>query len=272
MKQNNTTNDAKVGLFVSLGITAVLISILVFGGDRMFFSSTYRLRLQLKDVQGLAPGSVVSLAGLRVGNVKDIEFNTEANKLEVILSVERKFQNKITTDASATIKTQGALGDRFIYIDPHAAHGEILKENSLLFSADSPDIFEMITAKGAEFGNILEVIKEVRVLLHSLNENGRSSQFMENMVLMSQNMNSLAMEAKLALREVRGTDKDPQLKQTMTSLHNVLKKIDQGDGTLGALINDPSLHDRLMSFLGETPRNKFMKSLIRQSIQDGDRK
>jgi hypothetical protein len=36
------------------------------------------------------------------------------------------------------------------------------------------------------------------------------------------------------------------------------------------LINNPALHDRLMALIGENPRNKYMKSLLRQSIQTED--
>jgi len=36
----------------------------MLGGDKLFFKSTYILRVELADVQGLAKGSVVSLEGV----------------------------------------------------------------------------------------------------------------------------------------------------------------------------------------------------------------
>lgn len=52
---------------------------------------------------------------------------------------------------------------------------------------------------------------------------------------------------------------------------SVLKKIDTGHGTLGALINDPSLHNRISSFFGDSPRNKFLKPIVRDSIQTNEK-
>lgn len=269
MKETLLRKEAKVGLFVVIGVTALLISILLFGGDRMFLTPSYRLRLQLKDVQGLGPGSVVSLAGLRIGNVKRVELNPESGKLEVILRIEKQYQERITTDATATLKTQGALGDRYVYVTPHVGSGQPLPDGAVLPTAESADLFEMITAKGAEFGNVIEVIKEVRQFVHNLNEHERSAVFMENMVTMSHNLNGLMIEGRAMMKDLRGSDNDSRVKEASMHLANILRKIDRGEGTLGALINDPSLHDRLMGMLGENPRNRYMKSLLRQSIKDG---
>ena len=53
---------------------------------------------------------------------------------------------------------------------------------------------------------------------------------------------------------------------------SVMEKIDSGKGTLGALINDPSLHQNLKSVLGGSQRNRYMKEMARESIQNVDKK
>ena len=264
-------NDLKVGLFVSFGLITVLMSIVLFGGDRLLLTPTYHLQMELKDVQGLAKGSIVTMAGLRVGNVRKLEFNPQKNKMTVVMSIEKEYQPQITTEARASLKTQGALGDRYVYIEPRASKGEILADGATLTVQESGDLFDTLSARGAEFANILDVIKEVRQFVRNLNDNDRSAKFMENLALASQNMNALLIETRAAMKDVRGTENDPRLREAMIHLSNVMKKIDRGQGTLGALINDSALHDRLMGFLGENPRNKYMRSLLRQSIQDEDK-
>jgi phospholipid/cholesterol/gamma-HCH transport system substrate-binding protein len=44
-------------------------------------------------------------------------------------------------------------------------------------------------------------------------------------------------------------------------------KLDRGEGTLGALINDPSVHNQLKAMLGGSPRKNHVKSLLRTSIE-----
>ena len=105
-------------------------------------------------------------------------------------------------------------------------------------------------------GEIVNVIKEVRILFENINRDQRSARFAANMVEATDEMTKFMKEARGAIAP-------------MTS---VMKKIDAGQGTLGALINDPSLHQRLSSFFGEAPRNRFLKPLIRDSIQTNEQK
>jgi phospholipid/cholesterol/gamma-HCH transport system substrate-binding protein len=188
--------------------------------------------------------------------------------------VDRKYQTQITEGAVASLKTQGALGDRYVYIEAHPAIGSTLKDGDTLKTADSPDLFEMISSKGAQFDNILDLIKDVQRLVHTFNEHDRMTVLMENMTQASQNLNGFLAEGRATLKDFHQLTADSNTKEALVHFNSIMKKIDHGDGTLGALINDPSLHDRLLALVGENPRNKYMKSLLRQSIQaeDGQKK
>jgi phospholipid/cholesterol/gamma-HCH transport system substrate-binding protein len=270
MKQSRLSRESKVGIFVALGVSALLASILLFSGNGMFFVPTYHLKIEMKDVQGLGVGSIVTLAGLRIGNVSRIDIDSETNKMQVILLIEKRYQSRITRGAAASLKTQGALGDRYVYVEPHPQVGEILHEGEMIPTSESPDLLEWITTKGAEFSNILDVIKEVHRFVHNLNENDRSAIFMENLVEASKNLNGFLIEGRGALKDFHGLVADGSIKESTSRLSSIMRKIDRGEGTLGELINDPALHDRLMALIGENPRNKYMKSLLRQSIQTED--
>jgi len=53
-------------------------------------------------------------------------------------------------------------------------------------------------------------------------------------------------------------------------LNNILAKIDDADGTLGLLVNDPALYHELKALLGGAQRSLVVRSLIRLS-REGDR-
>ncbi|PWU16139.1 MAG: hypothetical protein C5B49_10875, partial [Bdellovibrio sp.] len=61
-------SQIKIGVFLALGLMAVLGSILALGGDRALFRDFVRLTAKLPQVQGLNKGSIISLAGVTVGN------------------------------------------------------------------------------------------------------------------------------------------------------------------------------------------------------------
>lgn len=68
--------------------------------------------------------------------------------------------------------------------------------------------------------------------------------------------------------DARGGEKE-DLKQTIEGLRNIILKIEKGEGTLGALIQDRALYDRLKQLLGGSSRDTMMKTLIRDSISKG---
>ena len=253
--ESSLKNEVKVGIFIILGIVGFCISVLLLGGDQMFFKARYQLKVKLPQVQGLGPGSIVSLAGVPVGNINEVLFQNGNDGIEVVMDVDESVKHRITEGTMASVKTQGALGDKYIYLTPGPLNAPALAENSYVSADAGGDLIDMITAKGAELAQVVEVIKEVKTLLHSINEGNRTSQLMSNLVSTTDNLNKLMVDSRKA----------------MTHFESVAQKIDKGQGTLGALINDPTLHNRIMSMVGDTPRNKFLKPIIRDTIESHEK-
>ncbi len=265
--------EFKVGLFVIVGLIVFMLSILLLGGDQMFLTSTFQLKARFPQVQGLSQGSVVSLAGLPIGNIKAIEFEQGSRNLIVILDVDQEFQNRITEGATAAVKTQGALGDKYVFIEPGPLQAPPLKDGQFIKVNNEGDFIDVITEKTKDLSNIVDVVNEVHILLKALNQNGHSALFMTQMIDTIRETKVFLREARGLVADIRGdNEKDAKLKASLTHLSNILEKVDKGEGSLGALINDPSLHERLVSILGEKPRNKFLKPLIRDSIRKSEAK
>ncbi len=63
------------------------------------------------------------------------------------------------------------------------------------------------------------------------------------------------------------------LAEATDDLKNVTEKIVEGEGSLGAIINDPNLYDNLNQLLGGANRSFILRTLIRRSIkQDASEK
>jgi phospholipid/cholesterol/gamma-HCH transport system substrate-binding protein len=60
------------------------------------------------------------------------------------------------------------------------------------------------------------------------------------------------------------------LAASTSSLQRILQKVEQGDGTLGLLVNDPTVFESLQSLIGEARRSRVLRSLIRMSLDDAD--
>lgn len=258
--ESQSGTQLKVGIFLTIGIIVFLVSIFMLGADRAIFTKYVRIHSHFDQVQGLAPGSVVSLSGITVGNVEQITFNAEKNSLDVQMKVDSEYANKIASNSQVEIRTQGALGDKFVFIIPGDAKSETIKENDVLAVARPTDIFGIISERGNETSKIFDIINELYKLTKQINAENRVDKIMTNITQATASMKEASLDAKKAFAGV-------ELKSSMQRLDSILAKIDRGEGSLGALINDPSVHNQLKSILGVSGRKNNVKSLIRTSIE-----
>ncbi|MCB0392336.1 MAG: MCE family protein [Bdellovibrionales bacterium] len=257
----------KSGIFMFLGLITIIISIILLSGNNSLFKSNLLLKAKFKEVQGLNIGSVVSLSGINVGNVKDIDFAGE--DVVVTLSVEKKFQNKVTTTSLASIKTQGALGDKYIFIQPGTEGSKELEDNDFIMVDSSGDFFDVINEQGPKLASITDVVAQLKLLLENLNKDGNSAKLIESLLKTSTEIQNMTRDGQTLISDIRGKN-NKDLQQAIERLNSILGKIDRGEGSLGALINDPVVHDRLSSILGKPARNSYLKPLIRATIKSND--
>ena len=252
--------QTSVGIFIFLGLLLAAVSIILVGGDRMFFKKFYTLKVNFSQIQGLGKGGVVSLSGITVGNVKNMSVSHTNRSIELELDIDVEYRELITANSKASIRTQGALGDKYIYIEPGEYSAKALIENDYIPSDESGDIMEMIMEKGSELTQVVNAVAELQKIFEQLSADGR-------MGSIAQNLDQLLVESHLLVRDLRGTQGQDNLKQGLAHINSILDKIDNSQGTLGALINDPTLHKKLVRFLGGSKRNQYLKPLIRETIK-----
>lgn len=246
----NYLTQIKVGIFTLVGIVILTVSVLALGGNKFLFRSTYFLKVQLDQVQGLSRGSVVSLMGFPVGNVNKISFIPGSHLIEVEMKIDEQFKYRITQGTEASVKTQGALGDKYIYLEPGKPDAPVLAEGEMVKSGETTDFIEQIATQSEKLSAVGDVIEQLNILLKNLNHEGNSQRLVKNLADGGKNASQFFATAE---------------GETLHRLNSILKKIDEGDGTMGALINDPSLHKKVMGFFGETKRNQFLSPLLEQA-------
>jgi phospholipid/cholesterol/gamma-HCH transport system substrate-binding protein len=269
MEPQKSRIEMKVGLFVAIGLIAAMAAILMLGGDRFVFTRQVIFIARFTEVQGLFPGSIVSLSGLRIGNVKNITMGADL-KLDIEMQVEPQFAARITEGAIAEVKTQGALGDKFIFIKPGPPDAKPIAAGSILPS-DETDFMKLITDRKDGLAGVIDLIKELHILVASLNQDGKTAKMIGNLADASEKFKSTMSKLDAVMSDVNGPNpEDKRIKKALTSLASVMEKIDKGQGSLGQLINDPSVYQSLKNLLGPSPRGKFMKEMVRETIKSGD--
>src|SRR5262249_32124383 len=118
--RSTRTLEIGTGLFVLLGFTALffLTTQLPASGLRLVGSGAgYHLTAGFDKVGDLKAGSPVTMAGVRVGEVEAIRFDSHNYKAVVSLRIDSQF-DRIPDDSDASVQTQGLLGGKYIGIGP----------------------------------------------------------------------------------------------------------------------------------------------------------
>ena len=54
-------------------------------------------------------------------------------------------------------------------------------------------------------------------------------------------------------------------------MKKITTRVNAGEGTLGAVINDPTVYEDLKEILGNIKRNRVLRELVRMSISNSDK-
>src|SRR5262245_47101923 len=107
--QPSPVRDLTVGLFVAVGLAAIAYLSIQVGGVSHAGRGGLVLHATFYQVGGLKPRAPVSIAGVTVGQVREIDLDSEL-KARVTLEVDKKLA--LPVDSSAAIQTAGLLGDQ----------------------------------------------------------------------------------------------------------------------------------------------------------------
>lgn len=256
-------NNIFVGMMVTVGFLVFMFILFNIGGGGGLFSSHYRLFGRFKEVKGLHAGSEVSLSGLRAGVVKQITISADATKeLIVELSILKQFRDRIRQDSVASIKTQGVLGDKYIEISIGSPDSKELAQGEFMTTAEPEDLF----SKG---GDLVEGVKRY------FDKGGDMESLLKNLNTVAANLAALTTDLRkgkgLYYELVNGTS-GAKVSQATGSLAGILRKVEAGEGTLGALINDPTVYEDLKAMLGGAKRSNILKYFMRSFIESGSEK
>ncbi len=110
------TTDVLVGLFVLLGLAAILFLALKAGNMTSLSSGeTLRVKARFDNIGGLKARAPVKAAGVVVGRVSEIGFNKETFQAEVTLELDKRYP--FPKDSSAKILTSGLLGEQYVGLE-----------------------------------------------------------------------------------------------------------------------------------------------------------
>jgi phospholipid/cholesterol/gamma-HCH transport system substrate-binding protein len=139
--QPSPIRDLIVGLFVALGLATIAYLSIQVGGVSYAGRGGLELHATFDQIGGLKPRAPVAVAGVTVGQVRDITLD-ERLRARVTLEVEKDLELPI--DSSAAIQTQGLLGDQFVALEPGGEEDLLKNGDEIEFTESALSVERLI--------------------------------------------------------------------------------------------------------------------------------
>ena len=257
--------EVTVGGLVLLGITLFILGTMWLSGQS--FGSGGHLPIRFPEIGNLKTGSPVTVSGVSVGRVEQIELRS-LNDVLVTVGLD-KVEPK--TDAKATIVSVGLVGDVAIVLDPGT--GAPLPPGTPIDGAVETGLSDLAARLGERADTVLlgaqnflnqQTADDMRAMINSLRRladvmatqlpasTAQANRTLASMQELSEQLtetlgspglrNTLQRTDSLTMSLNRMTT---QFERTGASLDSLLSAVNRGQGTLGKLATDTTFYTEL---------------------------
>jgi phospholipid/cholesterol/gamma-HCH transport system substrate-binding protein len=265
--------EIRVGLTVFIASLILIIGLMWFQGFKVGHGN-YQIHAVFPMVGGISPGDKVNLNGVEMGNVKRVQLRDN----DVLLTMDISRKARIPDDSRIVLQTVGIMGERIITVLLGTSE-RFLEPGATMQGVYEPGITEALAFLGGIMNELTQLTKDMQKIAGTLTQGNKLKSIVENLTDVSGRLRTLierdapGFEAgvrsfrrsaetmdKLLERNsgnidtlmtsVAAASKDfPELVRRMRavtdSLADITNSLQRNDNTLGALMNDRALMDKL---------------------------
>jgi phospholipid/cholesterol/gamma-HCH transport system substrate-binding protein len=243
--------EMKVGFF-ALAVLVIAALITVKVSERAVTAGRgYELITIFSNAAGLKPKAPVELAGVEVGVVKDIElYDSRGAKVTLVLNK----KVKLPADSQAVLRTRGFLGDTYVELVPGSVSAPILKSGETITdTGTSGDLNQLMH----QFNQIASDIKAVTASLRTMvseDQDAPINRIVNNLDQFTETIKELTVENQTNINRISANlaeftealrQSREEVEASVEHVASITRKIDQGEGTIGRLVNDAETVEKL---------------------------
>ena len=208
--------ETRLGLFFALALIAAFIILEMLGGTA-FFKGGYKLNALFNNIQELKVGDPVKMAGVEIGRVESVGLTN--SRVRVTFRVFSK-DTAVRTDSKATVKFTGLMGQNFVAVDFGTSAGVQATDGAFLLTTEQPDLSQIM----AKLDNVATGVENLTKSFTGDKIDNLLGPFTD---FLKQNQVPLTA--------------------TIGNLKTISDNIAQGKGTVGMLVNDPTLYNTTLT-------------------------
>jgi len=222
----------------------------------------YQLKTFLPEVAGLSNGAPVRLDGVEVGNVEAIKIVPRSKEkvldknrnIEVDMRVDKKYREYILGDSTASLVTEGLLGNRYVNLT-RGISGLPIADNGEVPGAEEKAMKEVVERSAEVLGNLSALSENVQSLIQGVREGKGSLGKLLTDDQAYRHLNSILAKGDEVISNVQagqGTlgklmvsdEMYTKVDKGLDNVNVILADVRAQKGTIGKLMYDPTLYDR----------------------------
>ena len=274
------SKEAKVGLMAVVAIFILYVGFNFLKGTD-FFDPTSTYYVVYKNVDGLSVSNPVKVNGFRVGRVNSIELVQDGEETKMLVGLEVSDDLELYEGSEAVLTDDGILGSKSITLNIRR-RGELLEDEAYLPGTIDKSLQEMIQERADPIvAEVDTTLTRVNNILSGLSGSGEKvdravSELQETVIILNHIVRENRRDINAITNNVRAlTDalSDPEsgvgplmaklnqmadslnsleLSQTVANANQAIGRLDriargleEGEGSLGMLLNNDSLYHNL---------------------------
>jgi phospholipid/cholesterol/gamma-HCH transport system substrate-binding protein len=253
MNSNSPKFKARLGLFVLIGFFIFAFGVFLIGRQKHLFNPIFKLTTTFYNIGGLQVGNNVRFSGINVGTIDNITIINDSTVL-VEMIVAKRIQQFIKTDCQATIGSEGIIGNKILIITQGTSSTKMVADGQSISSQEPLEIEAIIQNLNATANNAQLISKQLLQITTEINHgNGtigrliKDSTIAENINMTIENFRqtSKGLDKNISVMMVNVNKTTENIKESSEELADIMKNINNQDGTFGKLIRDSILANEI---------------------------
>ena len=273
-----TSREIKTAFLVIGGIALFIYGFSFLKGTSLF-ERDKTIYTIYNEVEGLVPGAKVTINGLSVGKISEIDFLPNSTKILITMKIRDELV--FSTRSTALLYETGLIGGMAVAIKPVFDNENKIISGDTLASEVKPGLTELINRQieplQAKISSMLSSADSLFIGVSNVLDNNTQLNLkstLQNLSNTTQNLNEAssalikilddnqsyinttfnnfsATSANLksitdSISEANISASMRELNETVRGLNLIVSSIEKGKGTLGKIVNDESLYESLI--------------------------
>ena len=234
MKLKFSHFERVAGLFVVIAFGGAVVLTGIAAIQQGWFASKIYLETEVESADGLHAGTPVQVAGLRAGEVLDVELRS-AKKIHLKLEVFERFHKNIREDSTAQVVRPFVLGEKVVEISVGSDDSPLVATGAHIASVPGFDLMDLMSGKklGPFMGNLEGLMTNLSTLAKAFADPKRTQAFIKMFDRVDPLIVNLSKMSKEVTKLSKGLNDEDHLKALVGRLDELTKVLEPAMAEIG---------------------------------------